>query len=61
MMEAEEKRTPAAKPIALSMTFDDALRMIAVGGKPESQISKKRPTSRKKSASSKKSRKRAIL
>lgn len=36
----EEKRPPAEKPLVVPLTFDDALKMIATGGKPEI---KKRP------------------
>ena len=36
----EEKRPPAEKPLVVPLTFDEALKMIAAGGKP--QI-KKRP------------------
>ena len=37
---AEEKRPPAEKPLAVPLTFDQALKMIAIGGKSEI---KKRP------------------
>lgn len=36
----EEKRPPAEKPLVVPLTFDQALKMIATGGKPEI---KKRP------------------
>jgi hypothetical protein len=45
----EEKRPPAEKPLVVPLTFDQALTMIATGGKPEI---KKRP---KQGAKSKKS------
>jgi len=38
----DEKRPPAEKPLVLPMSFDDALKMIATGGKP---APKKRPAS----------------
>jgi hypothetical protein len=42
-MEAKEKRPPPAeKPLKLPMEFDDALRMVATGGKVGSQAKKKR-------------------
>lgn len=46
-MESEPKRPPAEKPLALPMSFDDALRMIATGGKPETKRRAK-PAIRKK-------------
>ena len=36
----DQKRKPAEKPLAVPLTFDQALKMIATGGKPEI---KKRP------------------
>ena len=36
----EEKRPPAEKPLVVPLTFNQALSMIATGGKPEI---KKRP------------------
>lgn len=45
----DEKRPPAEKPLVVPMSFNDALKMIATGGKPEI---KKRP---KPGAKSKKS------
>ncbi len=37
---AEEKRPSAEKPLVVPLTFNQALTMIAIGGKPEI---KKRP------------------
>ena len=42
----EEKRPPAEKPLVVRLTFDQALKVIATGGKPEI---KKRPKAGAKS------------
>jgi hypothetical protein len=47
---AEEKRPPAEKPLIVPLTFDQALTMIAHGGKTPALAKKKRKTARKKSA-----------
>ena len=31
----EEKRSPTKKPLVVPLTFNEALTMIAMGGKPE--------------------------
>ena len=46
---AEEKRPPAEKPLVVPMSFDQALTMIAHGGKPQPIAKKKRKTNKKES------------
>lgn len=46
---AEEKRPPAEKPLVVPMSFDQALTMIAHGGKPSPVAKKKRKTHTKQS------------
>ncbi|MBP6530820.1 MAG: hypothetical protein KA260_11910 [Burkholderiales bacterium] len=31
----EEKRPPAEKPLVVPLTFDETLKLIATGGKPD--------------------------
>lgn len=46
----EEKRPPAEKPLVVPLTFNQALTMIATGGKPEIKKRSKNVAKRKKKA-----------